>query len=125
KTTAKPDAKAAIERTEAEFVAAWNVHDAKKMAMFWEADGDLINPVGRHAQGRAEIEKLLHDEQTTMFKATTYTIVSQTIRLLSATIAVADWESSITGMTGPKGEAAPPFNHHVTVVLRSTGGQWH
>ena len=125
KPAAKMSGEDAIKRSERDFVAAWNVHDAKKMAAFWETDGDLINPVGRHAKGRAEVEKLLTDEQTTMFKGTTYSIKSETIRMLTPSIAISDWESSVSGMKGPDGKMAPPFDHHVTVVLREMGGEWH
>ena len=120
----KGSAEAAIKATEQEFVAAWNAHDPKKMAAFWEADGDLINPVGKHANGQAEIEALLTGEQTTVFKGSTYTIDSEQIRMLSPTIAISDWESTVTGMTTPEGQPAPPFKHHVTCVLRNTNGKW-
>jgi uncharacterized protein (TIGR02246 family) len=120
----KASAEQAIQRTEREFVAAWNAHDPKKMAAFWEADGDLINPVGRHAKGRAEIEALLTEEQSTVFKNSTYTIDSEVIRMLTPTLAVSDWESTVTGVTTPEGQPAPPFKHHVTCVLRNTKGEW-
>src|SRR5258706_11109630 len=48
---------AAIHRRHDEWAAAWNKHDPKLMAAFFVADGDLINPFGRHAQGTAGIEK--------------------------------------------------------------------
>src|SRR5581483_615063 len=106
---AKPTGSAedAIRRTSQEFVAAWNVHDAAKMAAVWATNGDLINPFGRHAKGRPEVQKLFVDEQSTMFKSSTYSIDSNDIRMLSPTVAVADWESTVTGMTDPTGNPAP------------------
>ena len=117
-------AEKAIRSAERGFVAAWNVHDAHRMAKFWDVDGDLINPAGRVAKGRAEVEKLMTEEQSTVFKTSTYTLDSETIRLLSPTVAVSDWESTVTGMTGPDGKPAPPFKHHVTAVMHEVGGEW-
>src|SRR3954469_12260419 len=63
---------AAIQKRHDEWSAAWNKHDPKLMAGFFVADGDLINPFGRHAHGSMEIEKLFTDEQTGPMAGTTY-----------------------------------------------------
>lgn len=120
----KASAEEAIKKTEQGFVAAWNAHDAKKMADFWETDGDLINPVGKHAKGRAEVEALVAGEQSTVFKNSTYSIDSEVTHMLTPTIAISDWEATVTGMTTPEGQPAPAFHHHVTCVLRETKGEW-
>jgi len=120
----KVGAKAAIEAVEKEFVAAWNAHDAKRLAAVWAPDGDLINPFGRVAKGRAELEKLLTEEQSTVFKTSTYQIESESIREIARGVAIADWESVVTGMVGPDGKPAPPLKHHVTVVYRLAEGHW-
>jgi uncharacterized protein (TIGR02246 family) len=128
-TMAKPamatDAKAAIEESDRDFVAAWNAHDAKRMAAHFEEDGNLINPFGRVAQGRAAVEKLFTDEQTTVFKASTFTINSDSIRMLTPSLALVDWEVTITGMVDSAGKTMPPLPNHVTVVMRESGGHWH
>ncbi len=121
---AKPATKAAIEHLGSEFVAAWNAHDAKKMAAVWTADGDLINPFGQKASGRAAIEKFFEAEQAGVMKGTTYKIESTSIRELDKNTAFADWESVVTGMTGPDGKPAPPFRHHVSIVYVMKGGHW-
>jgi len=63
---------AAIHQRHDEWAAAWNKHDPKLMATFFVADGDLINPFGRHARGTTEIEKLFTDEHTRAMSGTTY-----------------------------------------------------
>src|SRR5690242_4541695 len=63
---------AAIRKRHDEWCDAWNKHDPKAMAAFWTADGDLINPFGRHAKGTAEIEKLFTEEQSGPMKESTY-----------------------------------------------------
>ena len=58
---ASPAIEAEIKARADEFAAAWNKHDTKAMADMWSTDGDLINPYGRVAKGRAEVEKLFLD----------------------------------------------------------------
>jgi uncharacterized protein (TIGR02246 family) len=115
---------AAIRKAAADFVAAWNRHDAKAMAARFAEDGDIINPSAQAARGRAEIEKLFAGEQTTVMKGSTYVLAKADVRLLGPTTAVADWEGDITGMQGPQGEALPPFKHHVTIVYVKKGAEW-
>jgi len=107
-----------------EFKAAWDRHDPKALAAFWTADGDLINPFGRVAKGRAEIEKLFQDEQTGIMKGTTFNLLADSAREIDADAAVADWDVEITGMKGPDGAAMPPLKNHVTVVWVKHGGNW-
>lgn len=116
--------RAAIEGRMNEFVAAWNKHDPKAMAAVWLAKCDLINPFGMKASGRAEIEKLFAGEHGGVMKASTYTINSGTVRMIGRGVALGEWDSVITGMTSPDGQALPPFPHHVTMVFVHEGGQW-
>lgn len=88
-----------------EFAAAWNRHDPKALAAFWAPDGDLINPFGRVAKGRAEVEKLFTDEHSAFMKGTTFTLTGMTVRLLAPNIAFTDWDVEISGMHAPT--AAP------------------
>jgi uncharacterized protein (TIGR02246 family) len=114
---------AAVHARGQEFLAAWAKNDSQALAAIWAEDGDLINPFGRVAKGRTEVEKLFHDEQTTMMKGTTFTVLSETIREIAPDTAIADWESEITGMQSPHG-ALPPLKNHVTIVFVKKGGQW-
>jgi uncharacterized protein (TIGR02246 family) len=115
---------AAIRQVTERFVAAWNQNDWKAMAALWAPDGDLINPFGRVASGRAAVEQLFHDEQTGVMKGTTYTIGEQSIRMIAPDVALVEWASTVTGMKRKDGSEAPPFVHHVTVVLKKIDGKW-
>jgi len=106
------------------FVAAWNKHDAKAMAALWAPEGDLINPFGRAATGRAEVEKLFSDEHTTFMKASTYSLANYKVRFASPAIAVVDYDGEVVGVLGADGSAAPPFKHHVSAVYVKKGGHW-
>ena len=115
---------AAIHKRSDEWIAAWNQHDAKLLASFWVADGNLINPFGRHAQGAAAIEKLFTDEHTSFMAGTTYAGTIESIRYLGKNGAVVDVDAVVTGMKGPDGAALPPFKHHVTWIAENKAGKW-
>lgn len=44
------------------FILAWNRHDAAALAALWHEGGDFVDPNGRAARGRAQIEALFRDE---------------------------------------------------------------
>jgi uncharacterized protein (TIGR02246 family) len=115
---------AAIHQRSAEWDAAWNKHDAKLMAAFFVADGDLVNPFGRQAHGQAEVEKLFTEEQSGVMAGTTYTGTIENIRHLGKNIAIVDVAAEISGMKGPDGAVAPPFKHHVTWIAEKKDGKW-
>jgi uncharacterized protein (TIGR02246 family) len=115
----------AIRKLSADFAAAWAKDDTKAMAALWAPDGDLINPWLRVAKGPAEIEKLFEEEHSTLFKGTSYGLKVSGVRFLGADVAIADWESTITGMKGSGGNVVPPMPpHHVTLVLQRKAGKW-
>lgn len=120
----KNGAEAQVRARSQEFAAAWNRHDAKALAAYWAPDGDVINPFGRVAKGRTEVEKLFTDEHSTFMKDTTLTITSSTVRLLKPDVAFADWDVDISGMHSPDGTAMPTLKNHVNVVLVKKSGQW-
>ncbi len=114
----------AIQKRLEELTAAWNKNDAKAMAAPWAPDGELINPFGRVAKGRADVEKLFTDEHSTFMKKTTYDVKSNSVRLLTADVAPLDFDCDVLGMKGPDGADLPPFEHHVTVVMVKKDGKW-
>jgi uncharacterized protein (TIGR02246 family) len=114
---------AAIRKRHDEWCEAWNKHDPKAMAAMWVADGDVINPHGRHAKGTAEIEKLFADEHTGALAGTTYSGTIESIRHIGD-VAIIDVAGEITGMKTPDGQPAPVFKHHVTWIARKVDGKW-
>jgi uncharacterized protein (TIGR02246 family) len=125
--TARADEKedAVIHKRHDEWVAAWNKHDPKLMASFWVADGDLINPFGRHARGTAEIEKLFTEEQQGgPMASSTYSGQVENIRYIGKNTAIIDVAAEITGMKAPDGAAVPPFKHQVTWIAEKKDGKW-
>jgi uncharacterized protein (TIGR02246 family) len=121
---AQPADEAALKARADEFVAAWDKDDGHGLAAIFAPDGDLINPSGRVAKGRAEIEKLFTEEHAGVTKGTHYNILGLTNRFIGQDAAIQDWEAEVTGMKGPDGSALPPLKHHVTVVCVKKDGKW-
>ncbi|HEX9160835.1 MAG TPA: SgcJ/EcaC family oxidoreductase [Thermoanaerobaculia bacterium] len=121
---AKDTSETAIRHSDQVFSAAWNSHDAKAMAATWMQDGDLINPSGRVAKGRAGIETLLGEEHATAFKHSTYTSGPITIHFLRPDVAVAECFTEITGVVNPDGSSAPSMNVYIMRIVQNKDGQW-
>ncbi len=117
---------AGITQQRQSFVAAWNRHDPKAMAAVFAEDGDVINPWGRKANGRAEIEKLFTDEQTGKgpLRDSTMEVRSESVRTVSADVVVSDSELLVTGAYAPDGSKVPPLNIHVSDVWKKSGETW-
>jgi uncharacterized protein (TIGR02246 family) len=123
KGPAKPDQ--AIARTAEAFFGAWNRHDVEAMVTFWADNATLINPMGRLAHGKADIEKLLTDEQTTVFKGSTAKVVELKVtRSLGSNLAFCDGEMTVDGAQGPDGSAVPQMKIHLAVIMERKGDRW-
>lgn len=114
----------AIEGRIADFVTAWNKHDPVRMAALWHDDGDLINPFGRIAKGRNEVEDLLREEHSTITKNCTNQFNIDSVRLAGNDVAIVDIESVMVGMRDPQGNELPPFKPHVFLVMSKKEGEW-
>ncbi len=115
---------AAIERRLGDFVAAWNRHEPAQMASVWHDDGDLINPWGRIAKGREQVQALFRDEHSGPMKTCTYHMTTTSLRLVSGDVAVVDSESTLTGMRDAAGKELPPYKPHIVLVLNKRDGEW-
>jgi uncharacterized protein (TIGR02246 family) len=123
KTSVKPDE--AVMKTMQDFFDAWNKHDVKSMTSCWADDATLINPMGRMAHGSADIEKLMTDEQTTMFKGSTAKVVNMSVtRSLGSTMAFCDGEMTVDGALGPDGSAMQQMKIHMAMVMEKKDGKW-
>ncbi len=114
----------AIKRRIGDFVAAWNQHDPAQMAAIWHADGDLINPFGRLAKGRDQVEDLFRDDQTGPMKSSRHEMAIAAVRHVSDDVAIVDADCTISGMCGPAGNELPTFKPHVLLVMTRKDGDW-
>lgn len=117
---------AAIQKTVDGFFDAWNRHDPKTMASFWTDDATLINPMGREAHGRADIEQLFTEEQSGPFKASTAKVVSWKVtRRLGPELVFCDGDVTIDGALGPDGSSMPQMKVHLSQIMERKRGQWY
>lgn len=116
---------AAIRKVFAGFAEAWGKDDAKSMASSWTADGDLINPAGRRANGRAEVEKLFADEHATVFKGTHIKFSEGTIHFVKPDVAVFTTDYEIPGAhAGPNGSEMTAKGIVTNVMVKKSGKWW-
>ena len=116
-------AEQAIQNRVDEFVNAWNKHDARAMSMVYAEDADMINPAGRVAKSRTEIEQLLRDEHSRGLKDSHMSLRSEGVRLLAPDIAVSDHAFEVTGARDPSGKEVS-MQGHLTIVLEKQGNEW-
>ncbi|MBC8646282.1 MAG: SgcJ/EcaC family oxidoreductase [Thermoanaerobaculia bacterium] len=114
---------AAIRKVHADFTAAWNRHDPAALAAIWSDNGDLVNPEGRWAKGKAEVQKNFAGEQGGIFKSSTFTNIVTGVRFLAPNIAVVDASFEIQNATPPN---APPMTQKglYKAVMVKEGGTW-
>jgi uncharacterized protein (TIGR02246 family) len=116
---------AEIRKLYAEFTAAWNAHDAKKMASFWALDGDTIEPDGMVAKGRAEVEKHFAEEQAAAMKDSTLKLTVDAVWFVTADVALVDGTYVVLNAQDPNGQKLPPRKGLVTSVVIREDGTWH
>jgi uncharacterized protein (TIGR02246 family) len=115
---------APIRAIEDAFAAAWNAHDARTMAGFFAKDGDLINPSGRAAKGRDEIEQLIREEHATVFKQSIYKPGLLSVRFIEPEIAFVESDTEISGVTKPDGTTAAMKVHIIRLMQKKDGKWW-
>lgn len=114
----------AIRAIESEFATAWAAHDPERLASFWTEDGDFMNPFGRFARGRAELEALFAEEHEGVMRESTYSVTLDSLRSITPDVVVTDWTNVIHDMVTPDGDRLPPFTHHVTTDFVKRDGRW-
>ncbi|MCL5097133.1 MAG: nuclear transport factor 2 family protein [Candidatus Omnitrophica bacterium] len=113
----------AIQKQVDAFVAAWNRHDTKSMANVYTEDADLINPNGRIAKSRTEIEQLFRDEHAGPFKQSQFSATPESTRLLTPALAVTTQAFEVTGAIDPSGNRIT-LRGHFTNVMKKQDATW-
>jgi uncharacterized protein (TIGR02246 family) len=124
-----PDAhekdRAAIAQTVANFVSAWNIHNAHAFAATFTDDADFTNIAGVHAQGRANIEAFHAPMFASIFKDSRQTSTVRSIRFLTADLAAADVDCELTGAKAPDGSPRPNRKTLINAVMqKQSDGSW-
>jgi uncharacterized protein (TIGR02246 family) len=105
-----------------EFVTAWNAHDPRAMSMLHAEDADLINPSGRAAKSRTEIETLLKQEHSRGLKDSRLSLKFEAVRFLAPDAAVTDHAYELSGVRDPAGNPIT-VRGHLTQILKK-GETW-
>ena len=115
----------AIRKLYVDFTAAWNTHDAKKLASFDTIDGDTVEPDGVTAKGRDEVEKHFADEHGAAFKDTEIKLTVDSVWFISADVALVDGTYVVLGAVDPNGQPLPARKGMLSSVLLREHGTWH
>ena len=116
---------AAIRAVESRQAEAWNAHDATAYARLFTPDADVVNVLGWHWTGRAELEQKLGNAFAFVFAHSALRIADVSVRFLSDEIAVAHVRWSMTGAVSPDGSGSNiPQTGIQTQILRKAAGQW-
>jgi uncharacterized protein (TIGR02246 family) len=115
----------AIKKIPEDFAAAWGKPDAaKKMAALFAEDGDLVNPVGQEADGRAAVEQLFEKEQGQMFKGSTLVLTVSKVRMIKPDVALAEGTFDLTGVHMPDGKPGQAQKGLYTMIAVKQKGKW-
>jgi uncharacterized protein (TIGR02246 family) len=106
------------------YLAGWNNHDPRSMAAAFAEDGDLINPFGVSAKGRANVEKAFAKEQSSLTKNSSATFQIRSLRKLRDGLILADADGAVSGVMRPDGKTLPDIKNHVVIIFSKRGDVW-
>ena len=115
-----------IESLLAAMIADWNRGDAQAYADYWSQDGELINVLGMHRQGRAEILAELKFLHATRFRGTQLQDLGHSIRFLPPDVAVVHVRWEMRGDAGQPGHEVREGVRRgiMTHIVQRTGEGW-
>ena len=122
--TAVATDEAAIRKTLAAFVEAWNRHDAKAFSMVFAEDADFTNVRGTSASSRAEIEKFHAPMFAARFKDTHQTMTKDRIRFIRPDVAAVDAWWEMTGAKNAEGQDVGLRKGLLNFVMTRDGDTW-
>ncbi len=120
-----PDADpAAIRQVVADFVDAFNHHDAHAWASFLAEDGDFTNVTGLSLHGRKDVETCFTELFSTRLKAAHRTATVRHIRFITPDIAFVDAEWELVGSKAADGSENPVRKGLFNFVMTRQNGHW-
>ncbi len=103
----------------------WNRHDARGLTELFTETADLVNVVGKHRKGRAEIYEEYDGLHKSIMKESIIKILSSSVRLLRPDVALVHAQWEMTGMQKMPGWNVPDVRHGViTYVAVKQSEQW-
>lgn len=120
----KPKEASAKERQQIQKIAddyekAFNKQDVQQMTQLFTADATLITPMGQ-SEGREEIQQNLQRDAQGAMKQAQVDVQTNTVTMLSPTMALVDGTNNITGAQDPQLNGSAKF----VAVATKQGNQW-
>ncbi|MFL6374419.1 MAG: SgcJ/EcaC family oxidoreductase [Pyrinomonadaceae bacterium] len=115
---------AGIRQVVADFMAAWNQHDAKAFSMVFAPDAEFTNVLGVSAAGRDEIERFHAPRFTTTFKNSHQTMTDTRTRFIKSDVAAVDVRWEMTGATDTAGNTIPLRKGLLNFVMVRAHNNW-
>lgn len=113
-----------IHQVLADFISAWNLHDAKAFSMVFTEDADFTNVRGMSAHGRTNIDSFHAPVFRTWFKDSYQKITRSTIRFIEPNVAAVDAWWEMTGSTSRSGQPIPLRKGLLNFVMTKTSDKW-
>jgi uncharacterized protein (TIGR02246 family) len=113
-----------IRALEKAYDSAWNAGDVTSLVAALTPDAVLVNPMGKRAQGQAEVRRMLAEFLRGAGKGSRHKSAVLGIEFIGDNIAVVDGEATLEGTTGISDASATPFVHRFTDVVVKRGGVW-
>jgi len=112
-------------RTSVEKAATfWNAGDAAGLSRSWAEDGDLIDAAANHTKGRVAIEKRFTGLLGGPYRGSRMALKVDSIRFLSANVAVLDGHFELSGAHRADGSELPTEKGLFTDVIVKKSGKW-
>ncbi len=113
-----------IRKVLADFIEAWNKHDAKSFSMAFAEDADFTNVRGKSAHVRAEVEKFHAPRFATKFKDTHLKITETKIRFIEPDVAAVDAWWEMAGAKNREGQNIPLRRGLLNFVMTTEDDKW-
>jgi ketosteroid isomerase-like protein len=84
----------------------------------------LIDPFGRYARDRSQVEQLFTEEQQGPMKQSRHQLNITAVRTASGDVALVDADCTLTGMRDAAGKELPVFKPHVFFLMGRKDGNW-
>lgn len=124
KSTASAKDEEGVRKVLADFVEAWNKHDAKAFSMVFAEDADFTNVAGVSAHGQTEVEKFHAPRFATTFKDTHQKITETKIRFIKPDVAAVDARWEMTGAKNREGQDIPLRRGLLNFVMTKESDKW-
>ena len=115
----------AIKQVATDLAQAFNDNDAHAAAALFATNAVLINPQGKKASGREEIEQLIGEDMNNFMKGGNNTFSNITVKMVKPDVAFIDMDHNMSGAKASSdSENQTPTKIHVAGLVVKQGGKW-